>query len=209
MTIHRPLYSSDESWLGLRDTLEPLLAEYRVDLVLSGHMHAYERPHAVRKNGSAVVLPTTTTATATTATTTDSNSASDDGGSGGCEHVDEYRDVPPGMPLYVTQGNSGAVQLERWQRPSPTWSAVRWANGKAESWRSQDDDGTTTSSHASSSSSSSSKEWSYSDSFGFGVASFLNSSVMTYESIPITGSFCDKFVLARPVPDGIPASGLA
>jgi len=54
---HRPLYCSDESeWTahdgnpatsGLSEWIEPLLHEYNVDMMLTGHMHVYERSYPV------------------------------------------------------------------------------------------------------------------------------------------------------------------
>jgi hypothetical protein len=52
---HRPWYisiqndSSDVCW-ACKDVFEPLLYEYKVDLVLSGHVHAYERNAPVYDN---------------------------------------------------------------------------------------------------------------------------------------------------------------
>ncbi len=49
--FHRPMYSSSESGHGseldLREALESLLVEHRVDLVLTGHDHDYERTYPV------------------------------------------------------------------------------------------------------------------------------------------------------------------
>ncbi|XP_078156852.1 putative inactive purple acid phosphatase 27 [Carex rostrata] len=45
---HRPMYSSTQSVtpnvdINFRDSIEPLLLKYKVDLVLFGHVHNYER----------------------------------------------------------------------------------------------------------------------------------------------------------------------
>ena len=202
VTIHRPLYSSDRSWIDLRLELEPLFKEFRVDLVLSGHMHAYERTHGVAANGSRIIMPTRSlyaTGGHSTADAVPSNSDQDD-----CV-VDVYENLLPGVPLYVTQGNSGAVQSERWERPAPDWSAVRWANGHAENWRQESDFD---------SRQINTKIYSdlrpgerlprhYSDTFGFGLVSFLNATAMLYESVPITGTFCDKFMVVRAIPGAV------
>lgn len=47
VALHHPLYSSGKhgSTLAVRDVLEPILTRRRVDLVLSGHDHDYERSH--------------------------------------------------------------------------------------------------------------------------------------------------------------------
>jgi hypothetical protein len=47
--LHRPLYEDEAYWeqnnvgIGMRDEIEDLLVDYQVDLVLSGHYHAYHR----------------------------------------------------------------------------------------------------------------------------------------------------------------------
>lgn len=47
VALHHPLYSSGKhgSTLAVREVLEPILTRRRVDLVLSGHDHDYERSH--------------------------------------------------------------------------------------------------------------------------------------------------------------------
>jgi 3',5'-cyclic AMP phosphodiesterase CpdA len=47
VALHHPLYSSGEhgSSVGARARLEPILTRHRVDLVLAGHDHHYERTH--------------------------------------------------------------------------------------------------------------------------------------------------------------------
>jgi len=47
VALHHPLYSSGRhgSTVGARERLEPILARHRVDLVLAGHDHNYERTH--------------------------------------------------------------------------------------------------------------------------------------------------------------------
>jgi len=49
VTGHRPMYgsSTDGAWEGIRAVLEPLLLEFKVDMFLSGHIHAYERSFPV------------------------------------------------------------------------------------------------------------------------------------------------------------------
>jgi acid phosphatase type 7 len=47
--LHRPLYEDAAYWvkntvgIGMRDEVEDLLIDYQVDLVLTGHYHAYHR----------------------------------------------------------------------------------------------------------------------------------------------------------------------
>jgi len=45
--LHHPLYSSGRhgSTIGARERLEPILGRHKVDLVLAGHDHHYERTH--------------------------------------------------------------------------------------------------------------------------------------------------------------------
>ncbi|MET0727134.1 MAG: metallophosphoesterase [Acidimicrobiales bacterium] len=47
VSLHHPLYSSGRhgSTVGARERLEPILTRHRVDLVLAGHDHNYERTH--------------------------------------------------------------------------------------------------------------------------------------------------------------------
>lgn len=186
VTLHRPPYSSDASWANIRAELEPLLEASRVDIVLNGHMHAYERTHAVGMNGTKVVVP--------------DRKASKAAG------ADVYAN--PGLPIYLTQGNAGAAQEERWERPAPPWSAVRWANGKDSSPPRSDPLGAPevpTPLHSDVSSGPAevgrpTYPFNYTDSFGFGILRFVNATACEYESVTITGSLHDHFWIVRPVP---------
>ena len=104
--IHRPLYSSDMSDLhdhlpGSRmiRALEPLLLDAKVDLILTGHQHGYERIHP-NVNG-------------TVTDRTDVDNA--------------Y--IRPRGPVHLLVGSAGAMQNERWLSPKPSWSAKRFAFG--------------------------------------------------------------------------------
>jgi len=180
VTLHRPPYSSDQSWENLRADIEPLLAQHQVDLVVSGHMHAFERTHAVGANGASVVTPSRT--------------------DGKGNNVYDA----PGFPVYITQGNSGAAQGESWQRPAPAWSAVRWANG----WDSSPPRASASDAREEAPAAAPPSaggpgpgpyEATYTDSFGFGLARFMNATHMSYESIPITGVFTDTFWIVKPI----------
>jgi predicted MPP superfamily phosphohydrolase len=99
---HRPMYSSDsdeqdQHWPGApyQSTIEPLLVKYSVDMTFSGHMHMYERVHAVI-NGTV-------------------KQASDIHG--------VYRQ--PGAPIHVVQGNAGIFEDTKYIDPQPAWSAKR------------------------------------------------------------------------------------
>eukprot|EP01138_Halocafeteria_seosinensis_P012922 gb/GECG01013200.1/.p1 GENE.gb/GECG01013200.1/~~gb/GECG01013200.1/.p1 ORF type:complete len:539 (+),score=38.97 gb/GECG01013200.1/:1-1617(+) len=105
---HRPMYCSDASeWdqhrpgAPLQADIEPLLLTYDVDLAISGHMHAYERVHP-NKNGTVVTRPR--------------------------QHGNTQVYDNPKAPVHVVSGTAGAVQRETWIEPSPSWSAVRFAN---------------------------------------------------------------------------------
>jgi hypothetical protein len=110
VAFHRPMYSSDESEYdahrpGARLQLhfEPLLLRWRVDLVVSGHLHAYERIHP-NVAGRVVCTPFHAP---------------------GGEPTYEQ----PSAPVYLVVGHGGAQQAESWVTPAPEWSAVRLANG--------------------------------------------------------------------------------
>lgn len=111
LTIHRPLYSSDQNeWSqhhaggNLQAALEPLIILHQVDLVMTGHQHMYERIHPVI-DGKIVQLP-----------------------SYKIEDEDVYKD--PTAPPHIVVGCAGALQHEKFIVPSPQWSAVRFANGE-------------------------------------------------------------------------------
>jgi len=101
---HRPLLCSTKSEAGdhtpggtyLRN-LEPLLLQHRVDLVITGHEHLYERMQAVA-NGTVVSR---------------ANAANNN----------TY--AAPAAPVYVVQGTAGAFVTGDWATPQPDWSAVR------------------------------------------------------------------------------------
>jgi hypothetical protein len=83
-------------------------------------------------------------------------------------------------PVFVVQGNSGGLQREKWVQPQPEWSARRFANGCAAS---DTDDMCLLS---------------YSDTFGFGVATFVNSTHLHYSAVPVTGtSGTDDFWIVK------------
>ena len=109
--IHRPIYSSDldgysahKPGCPLQLAFDHLLFQFKVDLVLVGHEHCYERIHPV-VNGSVVTFP----------------SKKDHEGN------DIYENPP--APAHVVVGTAGALQEEKWVQPAPSWSAARYANG--------------------------------------------------------------------------------
>ncbi|CAM9280344.1 unnamed protein product, partial [Ectocarpus fasciculatus] len=121
---------------------------YDVDVIFQGHLHAYERIHPV--NDKVVsVYPTKF-----------------EGESGS---VDMYHSEGKG-PVYVVQGNTGAMQFERWANPKPDFSAGLILDSN------------------------------YSDTFGFGVITFANSTHLHYSNIPVTGTIgVDEFWIVKRV----------
>jgi hypothetical protein len=100
---HRPVFCSTKSEEGdhtpggrFPRSLEPLLKQYHVDVVLTGHEHLYERSQAIF-NGTVV----------TAAEGANNTYAS------------------PGAPVYIVAGASGAFQSGDWIAPQPKWSAFR------------------------------------------------------------------------------------
>lgn len=101
--IHRPIYSAallewaDHSPGGkLSAAWEPLFLG-RVDLVLAGHIHSYDRTHPVH-NGTVV---------------------------GPVPPANASVYVDPRAPLYVCAGTSGALPENVFVEPPPVWSAAR------------------------------------------------------------------------------------
>jgi len=108
-TLHRPFLSSDKSEFGAHQpgsrqltALEPLLLQHRVDITLTGHLHAYERVHPCT-NGTVVARPAV-------------------GPTG------ELQYTSPTAPLHLVIGSAGAFQEEAWTDPPPAWSAVHFSN---------------------------------------------------------------------------------
>jgi len=103
VTGHRPYYCSDQDEYSshspgcpLLKSLEQLYLDNKVDIVMTGHMHMYERMYPVF-NG-----------------TVDTAAVQS-------KHV--Y--VDPIYPVYIVQGTSGAFIDERYVVPKPDWSAHR------------------------------------------------------------------------------------
>lgn len=96
---HRPFYCSstfefhEQTPLAL--ALEELLVKYRVDIVQTGHVHAYERTWPLYKG-----------------------KAYKDGS-------DANHYIKPKYPVYVVQGTAGALMGYKWISPTPEWSAKK------------------------------------------------------------------------------------
>lgn len=101
---HRPFLSSDKSEYNTHQpnapmiaSLGPLFEQYGVDMVFTGHMHCYERTYPVFANGT--IAPGV--------------------------HAGQNSYTNPQAPVYIVQGNAGAMVLETWIDPQPLWSANR------------------------------------------------------------------------------------
>ncbi len=109
LTLHKPLYcSADGTPGGFAAKLEATVLKYDVDLVISGHMHGYERVHPVA-NGEVTVFPVKGRFLET-------------------GRADIYHALGKG-PVHIMQGHAGGMQGERWIQPQPVWSAFRMSNG--------------------------------------------------------------------------------
>jgi len=109
LSLHKPMYTSCDGWGSeYRDKLESIVLEYDVDLVVAGHLHGYERVHPV-KAGEVTVMPVKGNTVETLRT-------------------DVYYSLGKG-PIHILTGHSGGMQVERWDQPAPSWSAIRMANG--------------------------------------------------------------------------------
>ena len=103
------------------------------------------------------------------------------GHSGENAGVDVYHSQGKG-PVHVVQGNTGAMQFETWVHPKPRWSAVRFSNGYIPEIGVE----------------GMILESNYTDTFGFGVATFINATHMKYSNIPITGDIgVDTFWIVK------------
>lgn len=113
VAFHRPMYCSDQDAYdahrpggAIQVALEPLLVAFNVDLVVTGHEHAYERVHP-NIAGRVTAWPT---------------SLASAGG--------ELAYVRPSAPVHLMLGHGGAVQMDTsWVTPPPAWSAVRLSEG--------------------------------------------------------------------------------
>ena len=87
MSGHRPFYGSRDGqggWDSQRQAIEPLLAEFKVDFHLAGHVHVFERTHGLM-NYTVTDLP---------------------------DGAGNYRDLT--SPLHLTIGTAGAIVNDRW-----------------------------------------------------------------------------------------------
>lgn len=141
-------------------------------------MHAYERMHP-SVNGEDITYPDRV-----------SVPQEQEGGVETEVEVDLYRSQGKG-PVYVVQGNTGAMQFERWAVPQPAWSALRFANGfippsdRASSRQIDGVEGIILESN-------------YTDTFGFGVMTAVNATHMQYKVVPVSGTIgTDEFWVVK------------
>ncbi len=180
VTLHKPLYCSAKGTPGgFADKLEITLNEYGVDLVVVGHMHAYERVHPVQ-DGEVTVQP--------------SREAWGPAG----EEVDVYLSTGQG-PVQIVQGNSGGMQEVSWNQPQPAWSAFRCSNGFVP----KSEDSTQALEHAleielNGGMAEGVRDYDYKDTYGFGLVTFANATHLQYRSIPVTGTIgYDEFWVVK------------
>ena len=180
VAIHKPMHCSAHGTPGgYADKLEGILNKYGVDLVVVGHMHAYERVHPVQ-DGQVTVKP--------------SSAAWGPGGS----LVDVYESNGQG-PVQVVQGNSGGMQEVSWEEPQPTWSAFRCSNGFVP----KDKESTRVLEEALEMQLDGGRkedlvDYDYKDTYGFGLVTFANATHLQYRSIPVTGTIgYDEFWIVK------------
>lgn len=117
LSIHKPIYCSIDGGPRFADVLEDILIKYKVDLTITGHMHAYERIHPV-KDGVVTLKPVKQFM----------HQGIHDKTVLSNKKVDVYYSKDQG-PVHVMQGNAGGFQFERFSHPSPEWSAFRMTTG--------------------------------------------------------------------------------
>ncbi len=172
VSIHKPMYCSADGWGNAegmsvyQSYLEETMIKYDVDLMITGHLHVYERVHPT-KNGQVTVYPKHGPSL---------NHLNEK------SKIDTYYSNGFG-PVQIVQGNAGGMQAETWMHPQPAWSGVRFGNGmvpKNESKSvSMDIPGIIEKiKHI--------KDYDYKDTYGFGVATFYNRTHMFYENVPVT-----------------------
>jgi len=168
VSIHKPMYCSNGGWGGPTGTsqyqtlLESIMIQYDVDLMITGHMHAYERVHP-SSNGQVTVYPENTRANG---------------------HIDTYYSTGKG-PVQVVQGNSGGMQggTHNWLHPAPAWSGKRFANGVVPK---NDTSAAEVDKKGIIQKIKKIKDFHYVDTYGFGLATFVNTTHMYYQAIPVT-----------------------
>jgi len=102
--LHRPVYASPntghESSPSIKDAMHPLLDRYNVDLVLNGHIHAYERTYPIKYNEENSAQPIKTVQA----------------------DVSTFDD--PDGEIFLTVGEGGSSHA-KWIGNDPAWVAYR------------------------------------------------------------------------------------
>lgn len=102
LALHRPLYTSTTDGYdiaethGMRESIEPLLQKYEVQLVMNGHYHQYERTCSVLE-GKCVASGGAVHVTA---------------GIGGLQHSADWVDAPAAWSLFRDTDHNGYVLLQ-------------------------------------------------------------------------------------------------
>ncbi len=120
VVMHCPWYSSntvhyaEEQTIWMRDAMEPLFYKYHVNIVFTGHVHAYERTYPVYQNetrSDGVVYVT----------------IGDGGNKEG--HADTYYDLPS-WTAYRNGTQYGHGELTLWNKDKMTWKWFRNVDGE-------------------------------------------------------------------------------
>lgn len=90
----------------------------------------------------------------------------------------------PKSPLYLMIGNGGAGQTEKWDLPAPSWSGVRYSQGCDFTGGIQSC-GFLNGSYA------------YTDTYGFSVAEFVNSTHANFRTEMVSGQLRDEFWITK------------
>jgi len=177
VTFHRPIYCTDAGQYdshspggALQTTLEPLMREYGVDVTFTGHMHCYERVHDV-EDGDVKTFPIPL-----------------------IDDTDTY--LNPTGPIHVVVGSAGAMQFERWVHPQPVWSSTRFANGM-DATRGADHEHIVDIQNQIEQDPTLLDGVTYTDTFGFGIVNYMNSTHLHFEWVPVTGELKDEFWIVK------------
>jgi len=174
--FHKPLYCSIEGSPHFADQLEAILIQYDVDLTITGHMHGYERIHPLQ-NSVVTCFPTKN-----------------------ADGVDTYYSTGKG-PVHIMQCHAGGMQGEKFIQPQPDWSAFRMADGIVFQNKSTASTKYERISKVKEIKDLLDRDFDYKDTYGFGLATFANSTHMYYKTVPVTDSDygVDTFVIVKRV----------
>lgn len=126
LTFHRSLFGSGEAHSQtertqeLRDGLAPVISDLDIDLVLTGHDHAYTRSHPM--DGTEVGTHAGTTAAEADSGPADDAGSDDDAGSAGGHDVAGTED---GVVYITANSSSGSKYYDLVDEELTPWAAVR------------------------------------------------------------------------------------